>query len=313
MKNNVLEFENVTCKFKEFELFLNFSIKKGEFITFFGPSGAGKTTALHLIAGVLKPDLGRILLSGNDVTNLPPWKRKIGVVFQDYSLFPNMNVGKNIAYGVKAKNSSPIVEDLLKLVDLENFQHRQIASLSGGQKQRVALARALATNPDILILDEPLSALDGILRKNLFLEIKNLHKENNYTTIYITHDLNEALSFSDKIAMFSEGKIVQYAKPSEIYENPANLEVARLTGSVCEILVDGEIIYFRPEDLGFGEKKGKVNFEAEITDCLYQGSYSEYLLKQEGYDKVITIPSYLFDEKPKKGIFHLKSHLAFNN
>ncbi|MBN2652378.1 MAG: ABC transporter ATP-binding protein [Spirochaetales bacterium] len=312
MEKEILVFDNVSCKFKEFELVMDFSIEKGEFITFFGHSGAGKTTALHLIAGVLKPDSGKILLNGRDVTSLPPWKRNIGVVFQDYSLFPNMNVGKNVGYGVKDKKESSPVSELLDLVGLSGYQKRQIHSLSGGQRQRVALARALATNPDILILDEPLSALDGILRKSLSQEIRRLHRENNLTTIYITHDISEALSFSDKIALFSEGKIVQFDTAQEIYNNPVNLQVAKLTGSLCEIAdSNGQTIYFRPENLGIGRRTGMINFKARLADSLFKGSYFEFEWIQEGTEKVFSIPSYCFDQMPLGGEFYLKKYLKF--
>ncbi|RKX99958.1 MAG: ABC transporter ATP-binding protein, partial [Spirochaetes bacterium] len=200
--------------YPEFFMDISLEVKKGELLTLLGPSGCGKTTTLNLIAGFLNPDTGQIILNGEDITNLPPHKRKIGIVFQDYALFPHMNVYKNIAFGLKMsgideKRIRKRVEELLRLTKLESYEKRSVTTLSGGEQQRVALARALAPNPELLLLDEPLSALDAKLRKELRGEVRRIIKEIDLTTIYVTHDQEEAMALSDRIAVMKDGKIEQ--------------------------------------------------------------------------------------------------------
>lgn len=221
--------------YPEFYMDISLEVKKGELLTLLGPSGCGKTTTLNLIAGFLIPDRGKIILNGTDITALPPHKRKIGIVFQDYALFPHMNVYKNIAFGLKMagfdeKHIRKRVEELLKLTRLLGYEQRNVTTLSGGEQQRVALARALAPHPELILLDEPLSALDAKLRKELRGEVRRIIKEIALTTIYVTHDQEEAMALSDRIAVMKEGKIEQIGTPFEIYNRPETSFVAEFVG-----------------------------------------------------------------------------------
>ena len=205
----------------------NLEVKKGEFITFLGPSGCGKTTTLRMIAGFDHPTEGEILLNGKSITNLPPNKRPINTVFQRYALFPHMNVFENIAFGLKQKNTPKDViikkvKKVLELVDLEGFENRSVTTLSGGQQQRVAIARTLALNPSIVLLDEPISALDVENKEIMKRELKDIQKKFHSTMIYITHDQEEAFFLSDRIMVMSNGTIEQLDSPLEIYNSPAN-------------------------------------------------------------------------------------------
>lgn len=212
--------------FKDFNIDVDLTINKGELITLLGPSGCGKTTLIQLISGILTPDNGDVIINGNNVSVLPVWQRDIGIVFQDYALFPHMNVRSNIAYGLKArkKESSLInrkVSEMLELVHLSGYGERNIDSLSGGEKQRTALARALAPSPKLLLLDEPLSALDARLRTILRREIRSIQQTLGITTIYVTHDQEEALSISDRIVVMNNGRIEQTGTPWDIYNHPS--------------------------------------------------------------------------------------------
>jgi putative spermidine/putrescine transport system ATP-binding protein len=214
---------------------LDLEIRRGEFLTLLGPSGSGKTTTLMMLSGFETPTSGRILLSGRDITLTPPYRRGIGMVFQNYALFPHMTVGENVAYplklrGLDAASIAAKVGAALAMVQLEGLQGRRPAQLSGGQQQRVALARALVFEPDLVLLDEPLGALDKQLRERMQIELKTLHERLGVTMVYVTHDQSEALIMSDRIAVFSEGRIWQLATPFEIYENPANAFVAGFVG-----------------------------------------------------------------------------------
>ncbi len=213
----------------------NLQVQKGEFISFLGGSGCGKTTTLRMIAGFETPTSGRLLINNLDITDVSPSRRHVGMVFQHYALFPNMNVNQNIAYGLKIAGVQPKIrleraEKLLKMVNLDGLQNRYPHQLSGGQQQRVALARALAIEPQILLLDEPLSALDAKIRLKLRQEIRILQKELGITTIYVTHDQEEALSLSDRIVVMKEGRIEQIGSPSEIYHHPSSTFVASFIG-----------------------------------------------------------------------------------
>jgi len=213
-----------------------FEGKKGEFITLLGPSGCGKSTLLRCIAGLSSVDSGKIILNDKDITKLAPQKRNIGMVFQNYALFPNLTVFENVAFGLKIKKMDKKelkkrVEKMLKLVELEKFVKSYPHNLSGGQAQRVALARSLVMKPDLLLLDEPLSALDAKIRKHLRVQIKTIQKELDLTTIFVTHDQEEALELSDKIILMNEGKIMQNAKANELYLNPNNHFVASFIGN----------------------------------------------------------------------------------
>lgn len=215
---------------------VSLSINDGEFFTLVGPSGCGKTTLLRSIAGLESPSRGSVVLGGQDVTDEPPEARNVGIVFQNYSLFPHMSVAENVAYGLRFHELSDghdpgdCVDELLSLVDLAGFGDREPDQLSGGQKQRVALARALAPEPDLLLLDEPLSALDARLRKELRVQIKTIQRDLRITTVYVTHDQAEALAISDRIAVMQNGRLQQVDTPETVYRQPASRAVAEFIG-----------------------------------------------------------------------------------
>ncbi|MCI9619280.1 MAG: polyamine ABC transporter ATP-binding protein [Dorea sp.] len=235
---NIIELKHITKTYEDGYSAVsdfNLEVKQGEFITFLGPSGCGKTTTLRMIAGFDLPTEGEILLNGRPITSLPPNKRPINTVFQRYALFPHMNIYENIAFGLRQKKTpekviAKKVKKVLELVDLEGFENRSIDTLSGGQQQRVAIARAVVNEPQILLLDEPLGALDLKMRKEMQLELKEMHRELGITFIYVTHDQEEALTMSDKIVVMSEGKMQQIGTPEDIYNEPINAFVADFIG-----------------------------------------------------------------------------------
>lgn len=282
-EDKIIEIKNVSKSYdgKPVVKNISFSIKKGEFITFLGPSGCGKTTTLRMIAGLEMPTEGKILVNGQDMTNVPPHKRPVNTVFQKYALFPHLNVFNNIAFGLKLKRIpdgtverkgkiyektrkftkaeiSEKVNHALKMVDLEDYGHRNVNSLSGGQQQRVAIARALVNEPEVLLLDEPLGALDLKMRKDMQLELKNMHKQIGITFVYVTHDQEEALTMSDTIVVMREGVIEQIATPKKIYDEPANAFVADFIGE--SNIFSGTMI----EDF-------KVEFIGNTVKCVDKG------------------------------------------
>lgn len=237
-----LEISNIQKRFGEQTVVHDFSlsIEKGEFVTFLGPSGCGKTTILRMLAGFELPSLGSIVFDGKDVTQVPTNKRNVGMVFQSYALFPNMTVAENIGFGLKVANADKAaidarVKEMLKLIKLDSLADRYPWQMSGGQQQRVALARALANKPKVLLLDEPLSALDAKIRISLREEIRELQRELNITTVFVTHDQEEALSISDRIVVLSEGRAEQIGTPSDIYNFPRTRFVASFVGTLNQL------------------------------------------------------------------------------
>ena len=233
---------------------IDLEVLRGEFFTMLGPSGSGKTTTLRLIAGFERPDSGRIMLAGEDVAGRAPYERDVNTVFQDYALFPHMTVGENVAYGLKVKGVARAerrdrVAQALGTVRLEGYDGRKPVQLSGGQRQRVALARAIVNHPRVLLLDEPLGALDLKLRQEMQIELKRIQQEVGITFVYVTHDQEEALTMSDRIAVFSAGRIEQIGTPVEVYEHPASEFVAGFVGVSNLLERGGRRFTVRPEKI----------------------------------------------------------------
>ena len=259
---------------------VDLEVAAGEFFTMLGPSGSGKTTTLRLIAGFERPDAGKIELQGNDVSDVPPYSRNVNTVFQDYALFPHMSVRENVEYGLRVKKvpkqeRATRAEEALEMVRLSGYGDRKPGQLSGGQRQRVALARAMVNRPAVLLLDEPLGALDLKLREQMQVELKQIQGEVGITFVYVTHDQDEALTMSDRIAVFNEGRIEQIGPPNEVYEKPANLFVAGFVGVSNVLERDGNRFTVRPEKiriLGEGEQDDGYHVESgTIADVSYAG------------------------------------------
>ncbi|MFV0414289.1 MAG: ABC transporter ATP-binding protein [Oscillospiraceae bacterium] len=260
MSEVILELQNISKQFGTAEVLknLSFSVYRGEFLTLLGSSGCGKTTTLRIIAGLETPDTGRILLQGSDVTDTEPNRRDVNTVFQNYALFPHMNVEANIGYSLKLKKEKPQaiqrqVAEMLQLVQLTGYEKRLPSELSGGQQQRVAMARALVNRPQVLLLDEPLGALDLQLRRQMQVELKRLQKHLGITFIYITHDQEEAINMSDRIAVLREGAFEQLGTPAEIYDHPKTSYVATFVGSANIIegvaeAVQGDVVLVENAD-----------------------------------------------------------------
>ncbi|MDP3481457.1 MAG: ABC transporter ATP-binding protein [Desulfoprunum sp.] len=296
---------------------INLSINEGEFFTFLGPSGCGKTTILRLIAGFVQPKKGTIHLGRRDITNLEAEKRQVGMVFQNYALFPFMTVAGNIEYGLKIQKKSKKeraerVEKYTEMVGLIGFEHRNISELSGGEQQRVALARSLAIEPKVLLLDEPLSNLDARLRDRMRSELKSLQKKLGITTIFVTHDQTEALTMSDRVAVFEKGRCIQVGSPEEIYAHPINSFVARFIGDTnlfaadikngtaslsdmvaisLETQASGRFISIRPQDIVFSTAQDdRPNvFPAKVDTIQFDGSSVEYSVKVHDISFRLTI------------------------
>jgi putative spermidine/putrescine transport system ATP-binding protein len=267
---------------------LDLEVRTGEFFTLLGPSGSGKTTTLRLIAGFERPDSGRILLDGADVADLPPFERAVNTVFQDYALFPHLTLIENVAYGLRAKKMAKTqahaeAEKALAAVKLAEFGGRKPAQLSGGQRQRVALARAMVNKPRVLLLDEPLGALDLKLRHQMQAELKRLQHETGITFIYVTHDQDEALSMSDRIAVFSQGKIEQVGTPFDLYERPSSAFVADFVGSsniLAKALLRPEKIRLQPLDAPV--PAACVAKPCEVREATYLGAVTRYQVALDG-------------------------------
>jgi putative spermidine/putrescine transport system ATP-binding protein len=278
---------------------VDLDIAKGEFFTMLGPSGSGKTTTLRLIAGFERPDGGRVSLSGRDVTDLPPYERDVNTVFQDYALFPHMTVAENVEYGLRVKGvgkreRADRAQRALDLVDLGSFGPRRPIQLSGGQRQRVALARAIVNSPRVLLLDEPLGALDLKLRQQMQMELSNIQTELGITFIYVTHDQDEALTMSDRIAVFNDGRIEQVATPAELYEHPATEFVAGFVGTSNVVERDGHRFTIRPEKIHIGPESelprdGFTNEAGLIRDVVYLGPVTRYIVALDQGGELVAI------------------------
>ncbi len=264
-------------------------VDEGEFFTLLGPSGSGKTTLLRLIAGFERPDAGRIELGGRDVTSVPPYLRDTNTVFQDYALFPHMSVAENIAYGLSVKHVSrqeraKRVQRALDMVRLTGLGGRRPNQLSGGQRQRVALARAVVNEPEVLLLDEPLGALDLKLRQEMQIELKQIQKEVGITFVYVTHDQEEALTMSDRVAVMSNGQIEQVGSPVEVYERPATEFVAGFIGISNVLVRDGVRFVVRPEKIrmlseGEPAPSGMTVESGEVEEVIYVGMSTRYVVR----------------------------------
>ncbi|CAB4788080.1 unannotated protein [freshwater metagenome] len=267
---------------------IDLDIYEGEFITLLGPSGSGKTTVLRMIAGFEKPDAGSISLSGKDVSQLPPYERDVNTVFQDYALFPHMNVLSNIEYGLRVKGVAKAerlerASEALHQVRLEGYGERKPSQLSGGQRQRVALARALVNRPSVLLLDEPLGALDLKLREQMQIELKALQRAVGITFIFVTHDQEEALTMSDRIAVFNQGKIEQLGTPREIYDSPRSSFVSEFVGQTNKIQIEGEKINIRPEYITISNTHIEDSRVAKgvLKDIIFVGATTRYLVESD--------------------------------
>lgn len=317
MENNVIiDLKNISVAFDGEQILknINLYIRDGEFITFLGPSGCGKTTTLRIIAGFLEPDGGDVIFDGKKINGVPPHKRKVNTIFQRYALFPHLNVAENIAFGLKLKKMSKDkiekkVSEMLSLVNLKGFEHRNINSLSGGQQQRVAIARALAVDPKVLLLDEPLGALDLKLRKDMQVELKKIQQSLGITFIYVTHDQEEALSMSDTIVVMDSGKIQQIGTPTDIYNEPKNAFVADFIGEsniVDGIMKDDRIVEFSGHvfdclDIGFGKNEAvDVVVRPEDVDVvpvdkgMLTGKVTSVTFKGVHYEIIVDIGGFLW-------------------
>lgn len=309
MGESAILFKNVSRHFGEVKAVddVTLEIHDGEFFSMLGPSGSGKTTCLRMIAGFDRPTQGQIFLYGQDVSNLPPYDRSVNTVFQDYALFPHMTVGENIAYGLMIKGVAKDqrkkqVDEMLDLVRLTGFADRKPSQLSGGQRQRVALARALVNHPKVLLLDEPLGALDLKLRQQMQVELKAIQQRVGITFIFVTHDQEEALTMSDRIAVFNLGKIEQVGSPADIYEHPQTSFVAGFVG--VSNLIGGEVakritgtedkFSIRPEKIHLINIDAKADAEmysvtGRVRDVIYLGLYTRYLVELDGGGDLVVV------------------------
>ena len=322
MKENdkIIEFRNITKRFGE-KCVLNdisFYVKKGEFLTLLGPSGCGKTTLLRILAGFGNTDKGEILINGENITDVPPHERPVNTVFQRYALFPHLDVYENIAFGLKLKKMptdeiDKKVRKALKMVSMTDYEDRDVESLSGGQQQRVAIARAIVNEPAVLLLDEPLSALDLKMRKDMQMELKEMHKELGITFIYVTHDQEEALTLSDTIVVFDDGNIKQIGTPTDIYNEPQNAFVADFIGEsniLNGTMVKDKLVEFighefdcvdegfgknvpvdvvvRPEDIYIMNRTEGAQLTAKVKSCTFKGvHYEMFVDTDKGYELMI--------------------------
>jgi putative spermidine/putrescine transport system ATP-binding protein len=278
---------------------VDLDIRKGEFFSLLGPSGSGKTTLLRVIAGFERPDSGRVHLRGVDVTDRPPYARPVNTVFQDYALFPHMTVGENVEYGLRVqgvarKQRADRAAAALDMVRLPGYAKRRPSQLSGGQRQRVALARAIVNRPEVLLLDEPLGALDLKLREEMQVELKRIQQEVGITFVYVTHDQEEALTMSDRLAVFSEGRIEQVASPAEVYERPATAFVAGFVGVSNMLERGGRRFTVRPEKIrilsdGDTPNSGSHVESGHIQEVIYAGMITRYIVGLDAGGELVVV------------------------
>lgn len=318
MNNSIIELRDITVEFDGERVLdrLSLSIGDGEFVTLLGSSGCGKTTTLRVIAGFVKPTSGEVFFGSKEVSAVPPYKRPVNTIFQRYALFPNYNVFDNIAFGLKLKKVpkdqiAERVREMLRLVNLSGFENRSVTKLSGGQQQRVAIARALINEPKVLLLDEPLAALDLKLRKDMQNELRNIQKKLGITFIYVTHDQEEALSMSDTVVVMNEGKVQQIGKPTDIYNEPQNAFVADFIGEsniIDGVMLDDYRVRFsgrefecldrgfaknepvdvviRPEDVDI-VPAGSGHLSGKITSVTFRGVHFEIIVDVQGFKWMI--------------------------
>jgi putative spermidine/putrescine transport system ATP-binding protein len=272
---------------------LDLDIEEGEFFTLLGPSGSGKTTSLRVIAGFEQPDEGHVELAGVDVTRVPPSERDVNTVFQDYALFPHMSVQENVEYGLRVKGVSRRdrrvkAQEVLERVRLPNVASRRPVQLSGGQRQRVALARAIVNSPSVLLLDEPLGALDLKLRQEMQVFLKALQRDLGITFVYVTHDQEEALTMSDRMAVFNEGRIEQVGAPADVYEHPQTEFVAGFVGVSNVFEGDGQRITIRPEKIHLNDESGPGE-PGTVREVVYVGSVTRYLVDLDAGGELVVV------------------------
>ena len=317
---NIIEIKNIYKSFGDKRILNNVSInvKRGEFLTLLGPSGCGKTTLLRILAGFGTADSGEVLINGKDITNIPPHERPVNTVFQRYALFPHLDVYENIAFGLKLQKVptdeiDKKVRKVLKMVSMTDYEDRDVESLSGGQQQRVAIARAIVNEPKVLLLDEPLSALDLKMRKDMQMELKEMHRELGITFIYVTHDQEEALTLSDTIVVFDDGVIQQIGSPTDIYNEPQNSFVADFIGESNILngrMIKDRVVEFaghefdcvdegfgedvevdvvvRPEDIYIMNRLEGAQLTAKVKSCIFKGvHYEMFVDTDKGYELMI--------------------------
>ena len=320
-KKKIIQFKNIVKSFEDGQVVLkgvSLDIYENEFVTLLGPSGCGKTTLLRILGGFLQPSEGKVLFDGEDIVSVPPYKREINTVFQKYALFPHMDVYDNIAFGLTLKKEpKDVIEQkvmrMLRLVSLEDYAHRNVTELSGGQQQRIAIARALVNEPSVLLLDEPLGALDLKLRKEMQQELKYIQQEVGITFIFVTHDQEEALTMSDKIVVMNAGEIQQIGTPTEIYRTPVNEFVAKFIGEtniIDGVMLEDDLVMFedkkyacrargynknekvdvviRPEDIDIvptGSAAAHIN--GVVTSVTFKGVHYEIIVDVDGFKWMI--------------------------
>lgn len=293
---SALEFANVSKSFGDVNALINFSIalEQGELVSLLGPSGCGKTTALRIAAGFETADTGSILLGSTNIIGLPAHERRMGMVFQSYSLFPHLNIRDNVSFGLRVRGvrneaRKKRADEMLDLVRLSDLGHRMPHQISGGQQQRVALARALATEPHVLLLDEPLSALDAKIRVEVRDEIRRLNRDLGVTTMFVTHDQDEAMSISDRICVMNSGMIEQVGSPRDVYDNPASSFVAHFVGSINSLPKGNTQTLIRPENLVLTTHDQNAQWRGAITDITFVGAFTKISVRLENDDAPISV------------------------